>query len=60
MKSDIRYPGASKRVLFSSNKKDVINATVDVQTTDDCFDWKAYLRVRELQGIIANLSNSEL
>ena len=45
MQSDIDYVEASKRVLFSSNKKDEINRTEDITPSETCFTWKAYLRV---------------
>ena len=45
MKSDVDYAETTKRVLFSSNKKDEINRTEDITTNNKCFDWKAYLRV---------------
>ena len=45
MTSDIDYAEPLKRVLFSSNKKEEINRTVDVTPTQKCFDVKAYLRV---------------
>ena len=45
MTSDIDYAEPLKRVLFSSNKKEEINRTIDVTPTQRCFDVKAYLRV---------------
>ena len=48
MKSDIDYSETTKRVLFSSNKKDEINRTEDITTTDKCSTWKAYLRVSQV------------
>lgn len=47
MQSDIDYNvEATKRVLFSSNKKDEINRTEGIYSNKNtCFTWDAYLRV---------------
>ena len=49
MQSDIDYTvEATKRVLFSSNKKDVINGTEGIFSGKNaCFTWNAYLRVSD-------------
>lgn len=44
LKSDIDYAKPTKRVLFSLNKQDEINGTKDIQTSENCFNWRAYLR----------------
>ena len=46
IKSDIDYAETTKRVLFSLNNQDEINATEDVRITRDCFIREAYFRVR--------------
>ena len=46
LESDVDYAEKDKRVLFSMNNQEKINSTVDVQTSEGCFTWKAYLRVR--------------
>lgn len=49
MQSDIDYVvETTKRVLFSSNKKDEINRTEGIfSNKNTCFTWDAYLRVSE-------------
>ncbi|XP_074622012.1 integrin alpha-6-like isoform X1 [Acropora palmata] len=44
LESDVDYAEKDKRVLFSMNNQEKINNTVDVQTSEGCFTWKAYLR----------------
>lgn len=49
MNSDIDYVvESSKRVLFKANKKDEINRTEGILSSDKtCFTWEAYIRVSD-------------